>query len=95
MNTLPDCRLVARKVYQLQVGDRAGVDSWALLAQPDGRPFLAANAEVGAIAAGRVIVSRETDGLHVDLAQTDTRAVQFYIFPIPVLPVVSVANAGC
>lgn len=64
---LPNCAVEAKYVWEMQPGDRAGVDPAAIVA-PGKRPFVVARAALRHEGAGKVTIIKQEDGYYIDLS---------------------------
>jgi len=95
MNTIPDCRLAARTVRQMQDGDVCGVEPWALFGDALGAPWLAGSAPVGECRPGRLTVSKAEGRYHVDASGVDERFQRLSFIHAGSLSVCCVSGAHC
>jgi len=65
---MPDSRLKPVFVYQMQDGDRYGVEQDAIVADVQGKPFVLADGILRDVGCGRPIVIKCSDGYHLDLS---------------------------
>jgi hypothetical protein len=94
---MEDCRLEARKVRQMIVGDELHVGLDALWTDVRGRPFIWADALRVECDNNAIIVRKQVDGYYVDLCLVPAthRFERRESWTVPVRRVRGVANGGC